>query len=48
MIRDKSFWALAAKTGRHLLTNLKAFQAMRAGYSSGNFVCGLFVARKPI
>jgi tocopherol O-methyltransferase len=47
MIRDKSFWALAAKMGRHLVTNLKAFQAMRAGYSSGNFVCGLFVARKP-
>ena len=47
MIRDKSFWALAAKMGRHLVTNLKAFQAMRAGYSSGSFVCGLFVARKP-
>jgi tocopherol O-methyltransferase len=47
MIRDKSFWALAAKMGKHLVTNLKAFQAMRAGYSSGNFVCGLFVARKP-
>jgi tocopherol O-methyltransferase len=44
--RNKSFWALAAKMGRDFVTNLKAFQAMRAGYASGNFVYGLFVARK--
>jgi len=47
MIRDKSFWALAAKKGKDFVTNLRAFQAMRAGYSSGNFVYGLFIARKP-
>lgn len=47
MIRDKSFWVLAAKMGKDFVTNLKAFRAMRAGYSSGNFVYGLFTARKP-
>jgi hypothetical protein len=38
MIRDKSFWALAAKMGKDFVTYLKAFQAMRAGYASGNFL----------
>jgi tocopherol O-methyltransferase len=48
MIRDKSFWALAAKMGKDFVTNLRAFRAMRAGYTSGNFVYGLFIARKPL
>jgi tocopherol O-methyltransferase len=48
VIRDKSFWTLAAKMGKDFVTNLKAFQAVRAGYASGNFVYGLFVARKPL
>jgi tocopherol O-methyltransferase len=47
LIRDKSFWVLAAKMGKDFVTNLKSFYAMRAGYSSGTFVYGLFVARKP-
>jgi len=47
MIRDKSLWALVAKMGKDFVTYLKAFQAMRAGYASGNFVYGLFTARKP-
>jgi tocopherol O-methyltransferase len=47
MIRDRSFWALAAKQGRHFVTYLKAFRAIQAGCTSGNFVYGLFVARKP-
>ena len=47
IIRDKSFWALAAKLGKDFVTNLKSFRAMRAGYASGNFVYGLFIARKP-
>jgi len=47
MIRDRSFWALAAKKGKDFVAYLKAFQAMRAGYASGNFVYGLFIARKP-
>jgi len=47
MIRDKSFWTLATKMGKDFLTYLKAFRAMRAGYTTGNFVYGLFIARKP-
>jgi tocopherol O-methyltransferase len=47
MIRDRSFWALATKKGKDFVAYLKAFRAMRAGYASGNFVYGLFIARKP-
>ena len=47
IIRNKSFWSLAAKQGRHFVTYLRAFRAIQAGYRSGNFVYGLFVARKP-
>jgi tocopherol O-methyltransferase len=45
IISDKAFWALAAKYGSEFVSYLKAFQAMRAGFASGNFVYGLFVAR---
>ena len=44
IINDKAFWALAAKYGTEFVSYLKAFQAMRAGFASGNFVYGLFVA----
>lgn len=44
IIRDKAFWALAAKQGPALVAFLRAFRAMRAGFASGNFVYGLFVA----
>ena len=44
IIKDKSFWALAAKYGTQFVSYLRAFQAMRAGFASGNFVYGLFVA----
>jgi tocopherol O-methyltransferase len=47
IIKDKSFWALAAKFGAHFVTYLRAFAAMRAGFASGNFVYGLFVASAP-
>ncbi len=47
IIKDKSFWSLAAKLGAEFVTNLKSFHAMRAGYASGNFVYGLFVAKNP-
>ena len=46
IIKDKSFWLLAAKFGTHFVTYLKAFEAMRAGFASGNFVYGLFVASR--
>jgi len=44
IIKDKSFWTLAAKLGPQFITYLKAFKAMRSGFASGNFVYGLFVA----
>jgi tocopherol O-methyltransferase len=44
IIKDKAFWTLAAKHGAEFVSHLKAFQAMRAGFASGNFVYGLFVA----
>jgi SAM-dependent methyltransferase len=47
MIRDRSFWTLAAKKGKDFVTYLKAFRAIRAAYASGNFVYGLFIVRKP-
>jgi cyclopropane fatty-acyl-phospholipid synthase-like methyltransferase len=45
IINNKAFWELAAKYGAAFVSYLKAFQAMRAGFASGNFVYGLFVAR---
>jgi len=45
IISDKAFWALAVKLGAEFVSYLKAFRAMRAGFASGNFVYGLFVAR---
>jgi tocopherol O-methyltransferase len=47
IIRDKAFWSLALKLGSDFVTFLKAFHAMRAGFASGNFVYGLFVAKMP-
>lgn len=47
IIKDKAFWSLAVKLGADFVSFLKAFHAMRAGFSSGNFVYGLFVAQKP-
>jgi len=47
IIKDKAFWTLAARLGADFVAYLKAFQAMRAGFASGNFVYGLFVARAP-
>jgi tocopherol O-methyltransferase len=44
IIKDKNLWTLAAKHGSNFISFLKAFQAMRAGFASGNFVYGLFVA----
>jgi tocopherol O-methyltransferase len=44
IIIDKALWVLAAKYGAEFVSYLQAFQAMRAGFASGNFVYGLFVA----
>jgi tocopherol O-methyltransferase len=45
IIADPAVWALAAKLGKEFLTYLNAFRFLRAGFRSGNFVYGLFVAR---
>jgi hypothetical protein len=45
IIKDKTFWSLALKLGAGFVTYLKAFHAMRAGFASGNFVYGLFIAK---
>lgn len=45
IIKDKSFWTLAAQQGAEFLAYLRAFRAMRAAFASGVFVYGLFVAR---
>jgi tocopherol O-methyltransferase len=47
IIMDKTFWSMAAKHGAEFVSSLKAFHAMRAGFASGNFVYGLFVAKMP-
>ena len=44
IISNNAFWELAAKHGSEFIAFLKAFRAMRAGFASGNFVYGLFVA----
>jgi tocopherol O-methyltransferase len=45
IIKDKALWKLALEHGAQFVTYLKAFQAMRNGFASGNFIYGLFVAR---
>ena len=45
IINDKALWKLALEHGPQFVAYLKAFQAMRAGFASGNFIYGLFVAR---
>jgi tocopherol O-methyltransferase len=47
IIADKALWSLAAKLGSEFISYLKAFHAMRAGFASGNFIYGLFVAQAP-
>jgi len=44
IIKNKKFWGLAITYGPDFVSYLKGFEAMRAGYASGNFVYGLFVA----
>jgi tocopherol O-methyltransferase len=46
IIKQKKFWQLAAKNGREFVRFLRGFSAMRAGFTSGNFVYGLLVAKK--
>lgn len=45
IIKDMSFWKLAAQNGAEFVTFLKGFRAMRAGFASGNFIYGMMVAK---
>jgi tocopherol O-methyltransferase len=45
IIKDLSFWKLAAQNGAEFVTFLKGFRAMRAGFASGNFIYGMMVAK---
>jgi len=47
IIKNKAFWAIAAKHGADFVHFLKAFKTARASFLSGNFVYGLIVAKKP-
>ena len=47
IIEDKALWELAASNGPEFLRFLRAFKAMRSGFSSGNFIYGLLIAHKP-
>jgi len=44
IIKEKSLWQLAATNGPEFLRFLRAFHAMRVGFSSGHFVYGLLLA----
>lgn len=45
IIKDKGLWAAAVRNGADFVRFLRAFQDMRAGFASGNFVYGLMVAK---
>jgi tocopherol O-methyltransferase len=47
ILRDKELWKIAVQHGSAFVSHLRAFQAMRAGFASGTFVYGLFVASAP-
>jgi len=47
ILREKELWKIAAKHGAAFASHLRAFQAMRSGFASGNFVYDLFVASAP-
>jgi tocopherol O-methyltransferase len=47
ILEKKPFWGLLAKHRKECIRYVRAFQAMRAGYASGNFVYGLIVAKLP-
>ncbi|HEV2385659.1 MAG TPA: class I SAM-dependent methyltransferase [Candidatus Acidoferrales bacterium] len=47
IIKDRRYWRIAFQKGAALVHFLRAFQAMRAGFRSGNLIYGLLVAKKP-
>ena len=47
ILKDKKLWQLAARHGAKFVTHLRGFRALRAGFTTGHFVYGALVARKP-
>lgn len=45
IVKDKTFWKLAAQNGAEFVNFINGFRAMRAGFRSGNFIYGLIVAK---
>jgi len=48
IIKDKALWAAAVQNGANFVRFLRAFNDMRAGFATGNFVYGLMVAKKGV
>ena len=48
IIKEKALWQLALRLGADFVKNLRGFKAMRDGFASGNFICGLLVAKLPL
>ena len=46
LIKNRALWKLASDQGIDFVHFLRAFNAMRKGFASGNFVYGLIIARK--
>lgn len=46
VLKDKALWRVATQQGVLFVRFLSAIRAMRNGFSSGNFVYGLLVAKK--
>lgn len=48
ILKKKELWLIAAKNGPAFVQHLRSFKAMRAGFSTGCFVYGMLVAKKPV
>jgi cyclopropane fatty-acyl-phospholipid synthase-like methyltransferase len=46
ILKNKALWQMAAENGLEFVDFLQASRAVRAGFTSGNFVYGLIIAKK--
>lgn len=46
IIKDPALWKLALTNSKEILNFLNSFRAMRAGFTSGNFIYGLIIAKR--
>jgi len=47
LIKNRALWRLASEKGVEFIRFLRSFGAMRKGFSSGCFVYGMLIARRP-